>query len=96
MIDFKQDIADILSEAEIGFTREELLQFLEVPADPKMGDYALPCFRLAKVLRKAPPLIAADIAEKVAGNDFFEKVEAVNGFEPPYILDYYHKPVATE
>ena len=85
MIDFKQDIADILSEAEIGFTREELLQFLEIPADPKMGDYALPCFRLAKVLRKAPHLIAADIAETIAGNDFFEKVEAVNGYVNMYV-----------
>lgn len=32
----------------------ELMDMLEVPPDPKMGDLALPCFRLAKVLRQSP------------------------------------------
>ena len=36
----------------------ELRGLLAVPPDPKMGDYAFPCFRLAKALRMAPPKIA--------------------------------------
>ena len=45
-----------------------------------MGDYAFPCFRLAKALRKAPQMIAADIAGRISGNEAFEKVENVNAY----------------
>ena len=47
---------------------------VEVPQDTSMGDYAFPCFKLAKQLRKAPPLIAKGIAESLSGNELFEKV----------------------
>ncbi len=45
-----------------------------------MGDYAFPCFRLAKAMRKAPPMIAKDICGAIQDADIFEKVEAVNGY----------------
>ena len=41
---------------------------LTVPPKPDMGDFAFPCFTLAKKLRKAPPAIAKEIAEKAAGD----------------------------
>ena len=62
------------------------MDLIEVPQDESMGDYALPCFRLAKVLRKAPPMIAADIAEKlnaaVEGDSesVIDKVVQVNAY----------------
>ena len=57
----------------------DLMAMLETPPDKKLGDYALPCFRLAKTLRKAPPMIAAALAEKVAGEEI-ERVEVVGGY----------------
>ncbi|MBI3557444.1 MAG: arginine--tRNA ligase [Deltaproteobacteria bacterium] len=39
---------------------------LEVPPDPKMGDFGFPIFKLAKAMRKAPPMIAKDLAAKLA------------------------------
>ncbi|MBQ8823279.1 MAG: arginine--tRNA ligase [Lachnospiraceae bacterium] len=48
-----------------GLTCEQLQALVEVPADEKLGDYALPCFTLAKVQRKNPALIAAELAEKL-------------------------------
>ena len=42
MIDFKQDIANILEAADIGLTNDELMKYLEIPQDTKLGDYALP------------------------------------------------------
>ncbi len=45
-----------------------------------MGDYAFPCFKLAKVMRKAPPMIAQGIAENLQGSELFEKVESVNAY----------------
>ncbi|MDL2319110.1 arginine--tRNA ligase [Eubacteriales bacterium OttesenSCG-928-A19] len=38
---------------------------LEIPPDPAMGDFAFPCFRLSKQLRKGPPMIAAALAERI-------------------------------
>lgn len=80
MIDFKEKIASILVGAVEGLSQEEIKQMIEIPTDSKMGDYAFPCFKLAKVLRKAPPMIAQGIAEKLNGNEAFEKVENVNAY----------------
>lgn len=85
MINYKEEIAKILADADIGLSFDEIKEIVEVPSDSKMGDYAFPCFKLAKVLRKAPPVIAKDIAEKIAGADIFEKVESVNAYVNMYI-----------
>ena len=58
MISYKEKIADILALQIEGLEKEEIMSMIETPADSKMGDYAFPCFKLAKILRKAPPIIA--------------------------------------
>jgi len=80
MIDIKDRIAAALAGAVEGLSREEIRDIIEIPADSRMGDYAFPCFRLAKILRKAPPMIAQEVAEKLQGNELFEKVENVNAY----------------
>ena len=80
MINVKEEIAKILAEYIEGMELADIAQLVEVPADTSHGDYAFPCFRLAKLLRKAPPLIAAELAEKIGPEPLFEKVEPVNAF----------------
>ncbi len=80
MINIKEKIAEILVEAMEGLTVEEIKDMIEMPGDSKMGDYAFPCFKLAKTMRKAPPMIAQSIAEKLQGNELFNKVENVNAY----------------
>lgn len=63
-MDYKLQIAQQLAKAA-GLPTEEIMAMIEVPADTKMGDYAFPCFKLAKTFRKAPPLIAGEIFEKL-------------------------------
>ena len=58
---------------------EEIRGLLAVPPDPAMGDYAFPCFRLAKALRMAPPKIAQTLADGWTEGDV-ARVEAVNGY----------------
>lgn len=48
----------------------ELADTLEYPPDENMGDLAFPCFRYAKVLRNAPPKIAAALAVEIADATF--------------------------
>lgn len=85
MIDYKDKIADIITPQVESLSKDEILDLIETPSDSKMGDYAFPCFKLAKVLRKAPPLIAADIAEAIKNDELFTKVEQVNAYVNMFI-----------
>lgn len=85
MISYKEKIADILAPQIEGLEKEEILSMIETPADSKMGDYAFPCFKLAKILRKAPPMIAKSIAEAIGTESLFEKVENVNAYVNMFI-----------
>lgn len=55
-MDYRKYIAEKLNIE--GLSAAEVAAMLEVPPQSDMGDYALPCFRLAKTMRKAPPAIA--------------------------------------
>jgi len=85
MVNFKEEIAKLIAAEVTDLELAEIQNMIEVPQDSKMGDYAFPCFRLAKVMRKAPPLIAKGIAEKIAENTMFEKVEQVNAYVNMFI-----------
>ena len=64
-----------------GLDKEELASYIMLPPDTSMGDYALPCFRLAKILRKSPQAIAEELKESILARDNpFSAVEAVNGY----------------
>lgn len=78
-MDYKQALAVPIADAA-GMTIGEILPMIEIPADTAMGDYAFPCFKLAKTFRKAPPLIAADISEKIALPDFVDSVQVVGAY----------------
>ena len=80
MISYREKIADILAPQIEGLEKDEIMSMIETPADIKMGDYAFPCFKLAKLLRKAPPVIAKSIAEAIGDDPMFEKVESVNAY----------------
>ncbi len=79
MTDFKELIADAIYDDSLGLSRDDIREMIEIPADSRMGDYAFPCFRLAKTLRKAPQMIAADIAGRI-DSDAFDRVENVNAY----------------
>ncbi len=80
MLDFKSKIAEKISDIT-QISIEELQNFIEIPPDSSMGDYAFPCFKLAKTLRKAPPVIANEIAEKIEiDGKIIEKVEIQGGY----------------
>lgn len=86
MMNVKEKIAEILATQVEGLSGEEIQGMLEIPQDKKMGDYAFPCFRLAKSMRKAPALIAQTVAEglrkqeEASPHKIFEKVEQVNAY----------------
>lgn len=61
----KDKIIDLLNQTIEELDREKIQEILEIPPKEDMGDFAFPCFQLAKVFRKAPNAIAQEIAEKI-------------------------------
>ena len=63
-----------------GVTSEEIAGYISAPPSQEMGDYALPCFRFAKALRKSPVVIANELKEVFPTDDVITEVSAVNGY----------------
>ena len=77
-MDYKQLIAQNIKIE--GFEAEDVYSFIEVPPTKEVGDYALPCFKFSRALRKAPPMIAKDLAENFPKVEGISSVEAVGGY----------------
>ena len=80
MQDFKIEVAQALKSKIEDLTLEEIVELIEIPPNSDMGDYAFPCFKLAKVFRKAPNMIASDLAENIAVEGAISKVEPAGGY----------------
>ena len=61
----KKLIVDILAAQIPDLDVQDIEKAIDIPPKPELGDFAFPCFRLAKVMRKAPNMIAADIAAAI-------------------------------
>ena len=91
MINFKQIIGEKIAKvAELD--AQEITSYIEIPPNTELGDYAFPCFKLAKALRKAPPAIAAELKEKIELDGNITKVDIVGG----YLNFFVNKVVLTE
>ena len=74
-MDFKQDIISLLAkETKLG--EEDIANLIAVPPDPKLGDYAFPCFKLGKNAKEE----AEKLKAKLKLPDFFSKVEVAGPY----------------
>lgn len=80
MLDIKQIISDTLEKKIPTLKNEEIYRMLEYPPDDNMGDVALPCFKLSKVLRKSPTQIAEELVKDIPADPKIERVESVSGY----------------
>ncbi|MEQ3280920.1 arginine--tRNA ligase [Finegoldia magna] len=81
MINFKEEVKQIILGFDTGLTEEEISDLIEIPPNSDMGDYAFPVFKLAKTFRKAPNLIAEELAKKEFSNENIKKIANVG----PYV-----------
>ena len=86
MIDYKDSVAELISE-KVELEEEKIYETIEIPPDMEMGDYAFPCFILAKTFKKNPALIAKELSQSIELNNKFEKV-VNNG---PYLNFYLNR-----
>ena len=87
----KKTVAETLGKHISGLTSEEIETLIEIPPAEIEFTYAFPCFRLAKIKKKSPNLIAKDLKVKVEHTDFIEKIEATGPYlnlkiKPRYVL----------
>ena len=84
-MDTKEKIAEAVAAAAAKafegctLTGADVLGMLETPPDKKLGDFALPCFRLSKTLRKAPPMIANALSQALSC-PVLDRCEVVGGY----------------
>lgn len=85
MIDYRCEIAKKISDVT-NISKEELANYIEKPKNSEMGDYAFPCFKLAKEFKKAPAIIAEELKNNMdIDKNLIEKVEIVGGYLNFYI-----------
>ena len=77
-MDYKQKIAELI-KTQVDLELEDIKKLIEIPPKSDMGDYAFPCFQLAKVMRKAPNMISAELSEKLS-KDGFEEIKALGPY----------------
>ena len=88
MEDIKNIIASMISVAlDNKIDKSDIISKIEIPKDKKNGDFAYPCFNLAKILRNSPVNIANELKEKIVLPEEISKVEVVNGYLNFYIND---------
>ncbi len=81
-------VKTVSPEGAAALTETDILNLLEYPPDPAMGDIALPCFKLSRILRRSPVQIANALAPCIGG-DCVERAEAVNGYLNIYLSGVY-------
>jgi arginyl-tRNA synthetase len=92
MLDFREKVVELIKSHIDELTIEEINNLIEVPPSYDMGDYAFPVFSLAKTYRKAPNIIAKELADKISKDENFEKIES----KAAYLNFFINKEKLTE
>src|SRR5699024_4187468 len=87
MLNFRNKIVELIKGEVDSLSREEIEESIETPPSYDMGDYAFPAFKLSKVFKKAPNIIAEELVSKFDENPYFEKVESAG----PYVNFFINK-----
>jgi arginyl-tRNA synthetase len=90
-MEIRERLVERVAEA-LALPPEHVKTLLEVPPDEKLGDYALPCFSFAKELKKAPPQIAAELAEKIGEDELIATAKATG----PYLNLFLKRELVTQ
>ncbi len=77
-MDYKKHIAERINI--YGVDADEIYSSIALPPNSEMGDYALPCFKFAKILRQSPVSIAEKLREAYKTDEKISEVSAVNGY----------------
>jgi arginyl-tRNA synthetase len=78
-MNYRNIICEAISKAS-GLAENEIEALMETPPDKSLGDFAFPCFKLAKTFRKAPAMIAGELIDKIEKPGFVSQINAVGAY----------------
>ena len=78
-MDYKELIATKIANST-QMEIDKIKSYIEIPPNKEMGDYSFPCFRLAKEMKKAPPIIAEELKKSISLDKFVERIEVIGGY----------------
>lgn len=81
----KNKIGELIFNNVEGLSLDDILELIEIPPKPDMGDFAFPCFRLAKTMKKAPQLIAEDIRSAIGDVPFLDDIKVAGAYINFYV-----------
>lgn len=81
----KNKIGELIFNNVEGLSLDDILELIEIPPKPDMGDFAFPCFRLAKTMKKAPQLIAEDIRSAIGNVPFLDDIKVAGAYINFYV-----------
>lgn len=77
-MDYKKKVSEVI-KSKVDIELEAIEKLIEIPPQAEMGDYAFPCFQLAKIFRRDPNIIAKELKDEI-NQDIFEKVENLGAY----------------
>ncbi|OIO40330.1 arginine--tRNA ligase [Candidatus Pacearchaeota archaeon CG1_02_31_27] len=89
-MDFKKEVSEIIAK-ETKLNKEEILQIIEIPK-PEFGDFAFPCFILAKEFKKSPVEISKELQNRIKLTSLFKQIKAIG----PYLNFFVNKEKFSE
>lgn len=81
----KNKIVKLIADNVEGLTASEIESLIEIPPKPELGDFAFPCFRLAKTMHKAPQMIATEIKDAIGEVDFLDDIQVQGAYLNFYV-----------
>ncbi|NOU64798.1 arginine--tRNA ligase [Paenibacillus sp. LMG 31461] len=79
MLNYKLYFAGKITSLLTGFEAQDIMAWMEYPANPDQGDLSLPCFRLSKTLSKSPQVIAEELKTALE-DEHIDEMNAVSGY----------------
>ncbi|GKX30305.1 arginine--tRNA ligase [Vallitalea longa] len=84
-MEFEKIVVKILKNVIVDLSEKEINDLIEIPSNPEMGDFAFPCFKLAKIFRKAPNMIASEVGEKIGPSEYFSNIKIIGAYINFYV-----------
>lgn len=81
----KDKIVSLIENHIQGLNAEDIASLIEIPPKPELGDFAFPCFRLAKTMHKSPQIIAADLRSAIGAVDFLDDIQVQGAYLNFYV-----------
>jgi arginyl-tRNA synthetase len=81
----KYKICELISKNVQELSNEEIFNSIEIPPKKEMGDFSFPCFKLSKIYKKSPSIIAEELKNQLIMSDLIDNIEVIGAYLNIYV-----------